>query len=181
MQATGISVLHAVIDNGAFRDDKLSEKNISPYFDEYHIRFSNVQGDFKNVAFVKDSITAKINLSTKERSGLTVKKLTANMKFYPEGMEFYNLDLQTDKSHLRNFFAMRFNSFDDLSDYNTKVKMESNFVDATIDSDDIAYFASGLKSWKKNISITGKIKGSVVRSAGKQYPDPCRSEYQSVW
>ena len=156
-----IRVKHAVIDNGNFRDDKLAEKNISPIFDEYHIRFSDIHADFKNLAFVKDSITAKINLSTKERSGLTVKKLTANLKFFPEGMEFYNLDLQTDKSHLKNFFAMRFNSFDDLSEYNTRVKMESNFVDATIDSDDIAYFASGLKSWKKNISITGKIKGSV--------------------
>jgi hypothetical protein len=156
-----IRVQHAVIDNGNFRDDKLAEKNISPIFDEYHIHFSDIQADFKNIAFVKDSITAKISLSTKERSGLTVKKLTANMKFFPEGMEFYNLDLRTDKSHLKNFFAMRFRSFDDLSDYNTKVVMESNFVDATVDSDDIAFFASGLKSWKKNISITGKIKGSV--------------------
>jgi hypothetical protein len=156
-----IRVGHAVIDEGSFRDDKPAEKNISPIFDDYHIRFSDIGIDFRNVAFVKDSITAKIRLSTRERSGLTVKKLTADMKFYPEGMEFYNLDLQTDKSHLKNFFAMRFNSFDDLSDFNTKVKMEANFEDATVDSDDIAYFASALKSWKKNISITGRIKGSV--------------------
>ncbi|MDP4130135.1 MAG: hypothetical protein Q8939_08230, partial [Bacteroidota bacterium] len=162
-----VHVRHAVIDNGSFRDDKLSEKNISPHFDEYHIHFSDVQGDFKNVAFVKDSITAKIKLSTRERSGLTVKQLTANMKFYPEGMEFYNLDLQTDKSHIRNYFAMHFSSFDDLSDFNTKVKMESNFADATVDSDDIAYFASALKSWKKNISITGKLRGSVSDLQGK--------------
>jgi hypothetical protein len=162
-----IRIHHAVIDNGSFRDDKLSEKKISPHFDEYHIHFSEVHGDFKDVAFVKDSITAKINLSTRERSGLNVKKLAANMKFYPEGMEFYNLDLQTDKSHIRNFFAMRFKSFDDLSDYNTRVKMEANFSDATVDSDDIAYFASDLQSWKKNISITGKIKGSVSDLEGK--------------
>lgn len=162
-----IHVRHAVIDNGSFGDDKLSEKNISPHFDEYHIHFSEIHADFKDVAFVKDSITAKINISTRERSGLSVKKLTANMKFYPEGMEFYNLDLQTNKSHLRNFFALRFHSFDDLSDFNTKVKMESNFMDATVDSDDIAYFASALQSWKKNISITGRIKGSVSDLQGK--------------
>ncbi len=162
-----IRIAHAVIDNGSFADDKLSEKNISPHFDEYHIRFSEVHGDFKDIAFVKDSVTAKISLSTRERSGFAVKKLSANMKFYPEGMEFYNLDLQTDKSHLRNFFAMRFRSFDDLSDFNTKVKMESNFVGSTIDSDDIAYFASSLGTWKKNIYITGRIKGSVSDLQGK--------------
>lgn len=163
-----VHALHAVIENGSFRDDKLSEKTISPIFDEYHIHFSAIQGDFKDVAFVKDSITAKIKLSTRERSGLNVKSLTANMKFYPEGMEFYNLDLQTDKSHLRNFFAMHFNSFDDLSDYNDKVKMESNFMDATVDSDDIAYFAPDLGTWKKNITITGKIKGSVSDLQGNR-------------
>lgn len=162
-----IRIAHAVIDNGSFADDKLSEKNISPHFDEYHIRFAEVHGDFKDIAFVKDSVTAKISLSTRERSGFAVKKLSANMKFYPEGMEFYNLDLQTDKSHLRNFFAMRFRSFDDLSDFNTKVKMESNFVGSTIDSDDIAYFASSLGTWKKNIYITGRIKGSVSDLQGK--------------
>ncbi len=162
-----IRIAHAVIDNGSFADDKLSEKNISPHFDEYHIHFSEVHGDFKDIAFVKDSVKAKISLSTRERSGFAVKKLTANVKFYPEGMEFYNLDLQTDKSHLRNFFAMRFSSFDDLSDFNTKVKMESNFVGSTIDSDDIAYFASSLGTWKKNISITGRIKGSVSDLQGK--------------
>ncbi|HVY76362.1 MAG TPA: hypothetical protein VG890_16145, partial [Puia sp.] len=159
-------IAHVVIDNGSFRDDKVSDHNLSAIFDDRHIHFENIAGDFKDVAFVKDSITARIALSTRERSGLHVKNLTADMKFHPEGMEFHNLDLQTDKSHLRNFFAMRFRSFDDLSDYNTKVTMESNFVDATVDSDDIAFFASELKTWKKSISLTGKIKGPVADLQG---------------
>ncbi len=62
---------------------------------------------------------------------------------------------------------MRFKSFDDLSDFTTKVKIEADFSNATIDSDDIAYFSSDLKSWKKNILITGTIKGSVSDLAGK--------------
>ncbi|HEY2649929.1 MAG TPA: translocation/assembly module TamB domain-containing protein, partial [Puia sp.] len=37
----------------------------------------------------------------------------------------------------------------------------------TIDSDDIGFFSSDLKTWKKNILITGKIKGSVSDLAGK--------------
>ncbi len=149
------------------RDDKILDKNVSTVFDSYHMHFSNIQGDFKDVSIAKDSIRAKMRLSTKEKSGLNVQQLSASIKFYPEGMEFYDFDLNTGKSHLRNFFAMHFKSFDDLSDFTTKVKMQADFTNATIDSDDIAFFSSDLKSWKKNILITGKIKGSVSDLAGK--------------
>jgi hypothetical protein len=162
-----IVVRHAIIENGSFSDDKILDKNVSPVFDSYHMHFSNIQGDFKDVSFIKDSIRAKMRLSTREKSGLNIQQLSASVKFYPEGMEFYNFDLNTGKSHLRNFFAMRFKSFDDLSEFTTKVKMEADFTNATIDSDDIAFFASDLKTWKKNILISGKIKGSVSDLAGK--------------
>jgi TamB, inner membrane protein subunit of TAM complex len=162
-----ILVRHAVIENGSFKDDKILDKNISTVFDSYHMYFSRVQADFRDFSFIKDSIQGKMRLATKEKSGLNVKELNANIKFYPEGMEFRNFDLVTDKSHIRNFFAMRFKSFDDLSQFNTRVKMEVDFADATVDSDDIAYFAADLKSWKKNILITGKIKGSISNLAGK--------------
>ncbi len=162
-----IIVRHAIIENGSFRDDKILDKNVSDVFDSYHMHFTDIRGDFRDVSFVRDSIRAKMNLSTREKTGIYVKQLSANIKFYPEGMEFYNFDLLTGKSHLRNFFAMRFKSFDDLSDFNTKVKMEVDFSNATVDSDDIGYFASDLKTWKKNILITGKIKGSVSDLGGK--------------
>ena len=162
-----IVVRHAVIENGSFHDDKILDKTSSPVFDSYHIHFSAIQGDFKDFSFVKDTIIGKMRLSTKEKSGLTVKDLNSNIKFYPEGMEFNNFDLLTTKSHIRDFFAMRFKSFDDLSDFTTKVKLEADFSNATIDSDDIGYFSSDVKTWKKNILITGKLKGSVSDFAGK--------------
>ncbi len=162
-----IMVRRAIIQDGSFRDDKIQDKNISTVFDSYHMHFSEIQADFKDFSFIKDSIQGKMRLATKEKSGFTVQALNANIKFYPEGMEFYNFDLLTGKSHIRNFFAMRFKSFDDLSDFNTKVKMEADFSNAVVDSDDISFFASDLKSWKKNILITGKIKGSLSDLGGK--------------
>ena len=162
-----ILVRRVVIENGSFRDDKILDKTVSSVFDSYHMHFTDIRGDFKDVSLLKDSLRAKIHLSTREKSGLIVQKLSADIRIFPEAMEFYNLDLLAGKSHIRNFFALRFNSFADLSNFNTKVKMEADFSDATIDSDDIGFFASDLKSWKKNISITGKIKGSVSDLAGK--------------
>ena len=159
---------HVVIENGSFQDDKITDKNVSAAFDNYHMHFSDIQGDFKDVSFAKDSIQGKMHLSTREKSGFYVQHLDAKIKFYPEGMEFYNFDLLTGKSHLRDFFAMRFKTFDDVSDnFTTKVKMEADFSNAAISSDDIGFFSPDLKTWNKNIQITGKIKGSVADLAGK--------------
>ncbi len=157
----------AIIRNGSFQDNKLDGQKATPYFDSHHIFFSAINWDFKDLRLQNDTVTAQIQLSTRERSGLVVKKLSAQVKFFPEAMEFSKLDLQTGKSHLRKFFAMRYKSFDDMSAFISKVKMEGDFTDANIDSDDIAYFAPELKNWKKNIRITGNISGPVENLRGK--------------
>ena len=162
-----ITAKSAVISNGSFRDDKLDGSKPSPYFDSYHIYFSDVNWDFKQVRWQQDTITAQMQLNTRERSGLVVKKLAAQIKVYPEGMEFAKLDLQTGKSHLRNYFAMHYGSFDDMSYFISEVNMEGDFTDANVDSDDIAYFAPALRNWKKNIRITGNIRGSVDNLSGR--------------
>ena len=90
-----ILVRHTIIEKGSFRDDKILDSTSSTVFDSYHMHFSEIQGDFKDLSFVKDSIKAKMRLSTKEKSGISVERLSADIKFYPEGMEFYNFDLVT--------------------------------------------------------------------------------------
>jgi TamB, inner membrane protein subunit of TAM complex len=155
------------IDKGSFRNDNL--KDIHPYdhFDGNHIYFSAINCNIKNFRMSRDTITAQTYLETKERSGFIVKKFNARIKFFPEAMEFSKMDIQTGKSRLRNFFAMRYKTFDDMSDFIAKVRMEGDFTDADIDSDDIAYFAPELKNWKKTIRITGNIKGPVGDLQGK--------------
>ena len=154
------------IQNGSFKDFKADGKEPSKYFDGTHIFFYAVNGDFKNIALKKDTITAQMLLSTKERSGFEVKKFIADVRMFPEAMEFSKMDLQTGKSRLRNFYAMRYKTFDDMSDYISKVDMEGDFEDAYIDSDDIGFFAPELRNWKKRIRITGSIKGPVENLRG---------------
>jgi len=122
---------------------------------------------WNSVRLNKDTITSQISLTTKERSGFEVKKLSARIKWYPEAMEFNKLDLQTGKSHLRNFFAMRFRTLDDMSDFVTKIRLEADLNDANVDSDDIAWFAPELKDWKKSIRLTGHIRGTIADLRGR--------------
>jgi len=149
------------IKNGSFRHEKRADSVFNKHFDGDHILFSAVHTSFTNFRLHQDTITAQLLLSTKERSGLDVKKLSAHIKWFPEAMEFGHLDLQTNRSHLRNFFAMRFKTLDDMSDFETKVYMEARFTDSDIDSDDIAFFAPGLQDWKKHIRIAGEVQGTI--------------------
>ena len=138
------------------------------YFDGAHFLWGKINSKFTDVKLVNDTFSGAINLSTLERSGFEVKQLKANVRFHPEAMEFSRLDIRTNKSRLKNFFAMRYNSFNDMSDFIEKVRMEGAFEDAQIHSDDIAYFAPQLAKWDKRISISGKIKGSVNNLSGKK-------------
>lgn len=156
-----IRINHLALIDGEFGTDRPTNRAPYPYFDGNHIRFTDIQGNFEKVRWQQDSITAITVLSTRERSGLQVKELTTHLKFYPEAMEFNNLDLQTNRSRLRNYYAMRFDSFDDLSDFISHVKLEGDFNNSTLSSDDIAFFAPELADWHKAIRLKGKIKGTI--------------------
>ena len=155
------------IKDGSFAHEVPADTIPNKYFDGDHIYFYAVNTNFNNLRLNQDTLTAQLQLATKERSGFEVRKLNSRIKWYPEAMEFGRLDLLTGKSHLKNYFAMRFLTLDDMSDFVTRIRMEADFTDAEIDSDDIAWFAPALKDWKKHIRITGHMQGSVANLNGR--------------
>src|SRR5215218_9820103 len=56
---------------------------------------------------------------------------------------------------------MSFADFTDMDDYLHKVRMQAHFDNSEIDSDDIAFFAPALRTWKKNIVLKGTARGTV--------------------
>lgn len=162
-----IFVSAITLRNGMFKNDHDSRPLDTSAFDGKHIEFAKIYGDFKDVKWVMDTVTASIHLRTQERSGFEVKQLVADARFTPTEMTFENLDIRTNDSHLKNYFSMRFDQFDDMNDFEEKVRMEGRFDKSEINSDDIAYFAPALKTWKKRISLSGTIKGPVAALIGK--------------
>lgn len=149
------------INNGRFRDDKGTMTAASSAFDGKHIDFSKIHGTLKNIGWTSDTITGNINLNAQERSGFVIKSLKAKTTIHPKAMIFDELHLETNRSLIGNYFAMRYDQIGDMGDFLHSVTMEANFNKATIVSDDIAFFAPALKNWNKNIKIDGKVRGSV--------------------
>lgn len=151
------------VDNGSFRSDKETERPVfDDKFDGQHIYFSGISGTIENLQFLNDTLAASIHLSAKERCGLEVKKLKSDMRFTPDEMVFNHLDLQTNNSTLGDYYAMRYNRFnDDMSSFINKVTLEINFNHSKIYSDDIALFAPALKTWNRIFELEGHAKGTI--------------------
>ncbi len=158
------------VTGGIFAHEKRTEREpFKDRFDGAHLRFSEINGEMKQVRFEKDTLTANINLATSERSGFEVKKLQAKMKFTPELMEYDQLQLITNKSTLGNYFAMKYENFGkDMGDFVHAVTMNANFVDSKLHTDDLAFFAPELASWKRMFEIKGLARGTVDNLTAKK-------------
>lgn len=156
-------VRELAVRNGVFGLEDLEDTKPlgAGFFDPDHIRFANINLTLLNTSLIKDSIIGDLTLRTKERSGFEVKKLTARFKMSPVEMEFSQMDLITNRSHLRNYYTMQYSDLGDMSDYVDLVFMKARFVNSTLSSDDIAYFAPPLANWKREISLNGVVEGPV--------------------
>ncbi len=151
------------ITNGTFINEDDSDKHPNTYFDGSHFIFSKLNAALNNFTFIKDTIKANINISANERSGFELKKLAANFRLTPQIMEFSKLDIRTGKSNIGDYYAMKFKDFNhDINYYVEKIVMDARFKNSVVSSDDIAFFAPDLKSWKKQVTLNGKFTGTVT-------------------
>jgi hypothetical protein len=167
-------VRKVVMRNGRFRNEVQTDRAPFAYFDGAHIDFSKIDAQFDNLSWQKDTISAEIRLSTKERSGFTVNSLRANLKMHPKAMIFEKLDIRTPYSRLTDYYAMRYEDFNlDMGNYLEKVSMEGRFRNSTISARDIAYFAPELQGREATIRISGNASGTVsnltARNMNLQY------------
>ncbi len=151
------------VTNGVFNNEVETERPVyAGLFDGQHLRFGNITGVLNHVRFEKDTLSAEVLLGTKERSGFEVKKLQANLKFTPVKMEFNQLELITNKSRLGNYYAMKYNNFGkDMGNFIHAINLEGIFINSELNSDDLAFFAPELKSWKRIFQIKGVVKGTI--------------------
>lgn len=162
-----LSINEFRIRNGELQSDRLTDRKPYGHFDGLHIYFKDIQADFENIYLDRDSIKAAIVLSTEERSGFKVNNLQSNVVIHPEAMEFHQLEISTPSSTIGNYFALTYQSFSDIKNFNSRVRIEADFDKSDLHSDDIAYFAPALSTWKTSISLSGQVRGSVENLNGR--------------
>lgn len=160
-----LQIDHISLKNGGFALIDKNEARVEPYFDPQHIAFYDINADLSHTDLIKDSIITQLNLTAKERCGLQVKGLSCRFKISPVEMEFSDLNLTTNHSHLTDYFSMGYDDFSDLNNFIHGVYLRGNFKNAELSSDDIAYFVPPLKTWNTDIRVSGEAYGTIANLA----------------
>lgn len=156
------------IKNGQFQNDK--ETRRAPFtdrFDGQHLHFSNIDATIKNLRAENDTLRGDLKITGKEKSGLEVKQLHSAVTFTPDVMEFSELFLETNKSVLRDYYSMRYHSFNrDMGNFIERVLLEGHFRNSEVHSDDLAIFAPALKNWNRVFYLDGMAQGTIDSLVG---------------
>ncbi len=131
-------------------------------FDERHIVAKNIQLDLEELNVVGDTVVADIvNLRTKERSGLNLKKFKAHVKLTQQLTELTDLYIETNHSIVRDYYRMEYANFHDFDEYINAVRMYARFKNSSIDKRDIAFFAGNISQLPTYAKLNGKAEGTV--------------------
>jgi Uncharacterized protein conserved in bacteria len=155
------------LKNCAYSLDSEPEPPTPNEFDPSHIGVTAINLDANNIVVVNDTIRGKMDLSAKERSGLVVKRLKADVTVSPNASICDNLYLETNNSKLKRYYAMHYERFPDFKDYVNKVVMVGDFKDAYIDANDVGYFAPSVRQFKTILRANGYVAGSVDSLVGR--------------
>ncbi len=165
-----VSIKELVINNGAFRGDKKVNRDAYSYFDDANIHFYAISGKADDVKLTGDTLTARLKLGAKERSGFVVNELTSMFRMEPGAMIFDSLKIKTPWSTLGDYYAMHYEDFNwDMIRYIDNVEMSGRFSNSRVHSKDIAYFAPALKNWNRLITIDGYVSGPVSNLYSKNF------------
>ena len=160
------------IRNGrfAYRDNTIKSNS------DFGVDFNNIAlSDLFLQAHAFSIYNGSYNLSIEkfscqEQSGLDIQYLHADAHVCDTLIQCKNIAIYTPESKVfAKEYSMAFSSFDDFSDFITKVHLTAVLNRTTITLHDIAYFASALKDFPYAFSVQGILKGTVSDFSAKQF------------
>ena len=155
-------VKNVLITNGVVEIyNRPTEKSPDNFFDTRDILITELTGKLTDVKMQGDTLSSVAHLSARERSGLHLKQLNTRFTMTPQLMEFADLDLQINNSRLGNYYAMRYNSIDDMEEFIDSVHLTARLQNSTINLPDIGYFAPLLFDRKQTATISGDATGTI--------------------
>ncbi len=157
-----VSVDMVTLDNATFIYDDPRKDSIQG-FDYNHFRLNNINGSFRNLLSISDTLALDIlQLSAiDEKTQLELHDMESFFRVSQQAMEFYDLSLKIGQSELNDSIRFLYNGTAEMSEFNTKVRMEAHLEDTRIYSKDLALFASVFKNYDDTYSISGVFQGLV--------------------
>lgn len=137
-------------------------------FNYNDMSYRHITGELEDFYMIDDSLHFKTShLEMIEKCGFKVNHLSADTKIHEGGIELHDMRVLTPNSDISDMFVMETHDWKDYSDFNEKVRMKVNLLNARIGSKDLAYFSNYLKQYNTEIFATGIAEGYLGRLKGK--------------
>ncbi|NVK49900.1 MAG: translocation/assembly module TamB domain-containing protein [Cyclobacteriaceae bacterium] len=157
------SITNIDFRNSEFALINSNSEPITEGLDYNRMRFSSVQLSASNFLTQGGRVELDVgHLSGKElASGLEIKEFKTNFTFAPTYMEFDQLRLVSNESHIQNFLKFEYESPTSLSNFVTDVKITARMEETILGLGDLNFFAPSLPNIEDQIILSGEVIGSI--------------------
>ena len=162
-----IDVVGLSIDSTSLQYDDDNKIPLKQGMDYNHLNVKHLRVHTSNLHADPSNYNVLISgISFDEKSGFTLKNLSAGISYNPTGVSLKNLVIQTNKSEIRNQSTISYKSLEDFKNNPGNVKTDIEFNHARISTQDILVFVPSLNSTLKDysnnaVNLNGKISGKL--------------------
>lgn len=153
------------LDHSHFLYNDTEKDSIKNGFDYNHFRLTVDKGSLEEFQIIGDTIQFDVNTLQvqDQQTGFKIKELSTYFRISQSSMEFLNVDLKANNSHISDTIIFTYQSQDDLSDFNDKVNIKAKLKGIILDPKDLALFTYGLSELPLPVMLSGNISGKVSR------------------
>ncbi|UII20395.1 translocation/assembly module TamB domain-containing protein [Fulvivirga ligni] len=158
-----ISADHVSLINARFSYHDPKKDSLEDLFDYNHFTLANINGEFNNLTSIADTLELNVTqLSLNDSvTQLKVKEFTTKFRVSQSSMEFLDLKAKVGQSTIRDSVIFKYSSTRDLSDFNTKVRIDAHLNNTIVHSSDLALFASPMRGVRDIYQLSGNFNGRI--------------------
>ncbi|MRR19965.1 hypothetical protein EG827_07200 [bacterium] len=135
-----------------------------------NLRISSINGRLRDLSIIPDSVSMAIRgLAFTESGGFTTRSLDMNAAIGRDGLFFRAVELITDSSSISaEKILLMPQDTASWSDFINRVRMDLLFNNSFVDLSDLSYFVRPLEGISENITLSGRITGTVSELKGRK-------------
>ena len=149
-----------------FRYERLQHRNPEYGVDYYNMQIKDISAQLKDFTVDRGRVYADVeSLSAVERSGFVIDNLATEFFVYEGELRFDNIIIETPTSNISvPELLIKGDSWDEYKEYIDKVEMSGSVEDSYLSTQDLGYFAPGVRGWNTTVSNVNASFEGVVRN-----------------
>jgi hypothetical protein len=163
--AKNLLIREASLSNIILGVANLDTDSIKEGFNYNQFILHDLNADLENFSSRSDTIQMQVQqLSAVDSvTDMKIHKLKSIFEISQSRLSLTDLNLEVNRSTISDSIVFNYNSISDLSYIIDSVKINANFKNSIIYTEDLALFAPYIKKYDDKINVSGKFNGKVKR------------------